>query len=72
MKYSIGIKDMPEYGLSGGMILRDPEVRDWFNSLQDLLLYMDENLSLLNADLKTLGIEDKEMNIIKTIHPDST
>jgi hypothetical protein len=72
MKYSIGIKDMPEYGLSGGMILRDPEVRDWFNSLQDLLLYMDENLSLLNADLKTLGIEDKEMNIIKTIHPDRT
>lgn len=72
MKYSIGIKGMPEYGLSGGMILRDPEVRDWFNSLQDLLLYMDENLSLLNADLKTLGIEDREMNIIKTIHPDRT
>ena len=65
MKYSIGIKKMSDYGLSNGVILRDPEIRDWFNSLEEVLLYIDENLSLLNADLSALGLEDAELCILK-------
>lgn len=65
MKYSIGIKGIPEYGLSNGVILHDPQERDWFNSLSEVLLYIDENLNLLNADLKDLGFEDKELSILK-------
>lgn len=65
MKYSIGVKGLPEYGLNNGVILRDPEVRDWFNSLESVLLYIDENLSLLNADLSALGLENAELNILK-------
>lgn len=65
MKYSIGIKGLPEYGLNNGMILRDPKERDWFNSLESVLLYIDENLSLLNADLSILALENVELNILK-------
>lgn len=65
MKWSIGIKDLPEYGLSSGVILRDPETRDWFNGLEEVLLYMDENRTLLNDDLKALGLEDAELCILK-------
>lgn len=65
MKFTIGVKGMPEYRLSNGEIVRDPQVCDWFNGLEELLLYMDENNSLLEADLKKLGIEDAELSILK-------
>lgn len=65
MKFSIGVKEMPEYGLSNGEILRDPQKRDWFNGLEEVLLYMDENLSLLNADIKSLGLEGADLCILK-------
>lgn len=56
---------MPEFGLSNGVIVRDPQVLDWFNGLEEVLLYMDENGSSLEADLKDLGLEDAELSIIK-------
>lgn len=56
---------MPEYGLSNDEIVRDPQVLDWFNGLEELLLYMDENSWSLEADLKDLGIENEEFSIIK-------
>lgn len=65
MKFSIGIKGKPEYGLSGGQILRDPEQLDWFEGITEVLLYMDENGSSLDADLKALGLEDAELSILK-------
>lgn len=65
MKFSIGVKGMPEFGLSNGVIVRDPQVLDWFNGLEEVLLYMDENGSSLEADLKDLGLEDAELSIIK-------
>ncbi len=65
MKFSIGVKEMPEYGLSGGQILRDPQELDWFNGITEVLLYMDENLSLLNADLKAFGLENTDLCILK-------
>lgn len=65
MKFSIGVKGMPEYGLSNDEIVRDPQVRDWFNGLEEVLLYMDENSWSLEADLKDLGIENEEFSIIK-------
>lgn len=65
MKYSIGIKGMPEYGLSNDTIVRNPEERDWFNGLEEVLLYMDENLSLLDVDLSALGLEKAELCILK-------
>ena len=39
MKFSIGVKGMPEYGLSNDEIVRDPQVRDWFNGC---LLYTSD------------------------------
>lgn len=65
MKYSIGIKGFPGYGLSNGEIVRDPQTLDWFNSLEEVLLYMDENGSSLDADLKDLGIEDEELCFLR-------
>lgn len=65
MKFTIGIKGMPEYGLSNGEIVREPQVCDWFKGLEELLLYMDENNSLFESDLKKLGIEDAELSILK-------
>lgn len=65
MKYSIGVKGMPEYGLSNGVIVRDPQVLDWFSGLEEVLLYMDENGSSLDADLNDLGLEDAELSILK-------
>ena len=65
MKFSIGVKGMPEYGLSNDEIVRDPQARDWFNGLEEVLLYMDENSWSLEADLKDLGIENEEFSIIK-------
>lgn len=65
MKYSIGIKEMPEYGLSYGEILRDPQERDWFNELSEVLQYIDDNIRFLNADLKALGLEGAELSILK-------
>lgn len=65
MKYSIGIKGFPGYGLHNGVIVRDPLTLDWFNSLQEVLLYMDEYGSSLDADLNDLGLEDAELNILK-------
>lgn len=65
MKYSIGVKGMPEYGLSNGVIVRDPQVLDWFNSLEEVLLYIDENGSSLDADLNDLGLKDAEISILK-------
>lgn len=65
MKFSIGVKGMPEFGLSNGVIVRDPQVLDWFNGLEEVLLYMDENGLSLEADLKDLGLEDAELSIIK-------
>lgn len=65
MKFSIGVKGMPEFGLSNGVIVRDPQVLDWFSGLEEVLLYMDENGSSLEADLKDLGLEDAELSIIK-------
>lgn len=56
---------MPEYGLSNDEIVRDPQVLDWFNGLEELLLYMDENSWSLEADLKDLGLENEEFSIIK-------
>lgn len=56
---------MPEYGLSNDEIVRDPQVRDWFNGLEEVLLYMDENSWSLEADLKDLGLENEEFSIIK-------
>lgn len=65
MKYSIGIKGFPGYGLSNDEIVRDPQTLDWFNSLEEVLLYMDECGSSLDADLKNLGLADAELNILK-------
>ena len=65
MKFTIGIKGMPEYGLSNGVIVRDPQVLDWFSGLEEVLLYMDENGSSLNADLNDLGLKDAELSILK-------
>lgn len=65
MKFSIGVKNLPGYGLCNGVIVRDPQVLDWFNSLEEVLLYMDENGSSLEADLKDLGLADAELNILK-------
>lgn len=65
MKFTIGIKGMPEYGLSNGVIVRDPQVLDWFSGLEEVLLYMDENDSSLNADLNDLGLKDAELSILK-------
>lgn len=65
MKYSIGVKGMPEYGLSNGVIVRDPQVLDWFSGLEEVLLYMDENGSSLDADLNDLGLKDAELSILK-------
>ena len=65
MKFSIGVKGMPEYGLSNDEIVCDPQVLDWFNGLEELLLYMDENSWSLEADLKDLGLENEEFSIIK-------
>lgn len=65
MKYSIGIKGLPEYGLNNGMILRDPKERDWFNGLEEALLYIDENLGYLDADLSAFGIEDAELCFLR-------
>lgn len=65
MKYSIGIKGFPNCGLSNGMIIRDPQNLDLFNSLQEVLLYMDEYNSSLDADLKDLGLENEDLNILK-------
>lgn len=65
MKYSIGIKGLPEYGLNNGMILRDPKERDWFNGLEEALLYIDENLGYLDADLSAFGIEDTELCFLR-------
>lgn len=56
---------MPGYGLCNGVIVRDPQVLDWFSGLEEVLLYMDENGSSLEADLKDLGLEDAELSIIK-------
>lgn len=56
---------MPEYGLSNGVIVRDPQVLDWFSGLEEVLLYMDENGSSLDADLNDLGLEDAELSILK-------
>ena len=56
---------MPEYGLSNDEIVRDPQVLDWFNGLEELLLYMDENSWSLEAALKDLGLENEEFSIIK-------
>lgn len=65
MKYSIGVKEMPEYGLSYGEILRDPKERDWFNELLEVLQYIDDNISSLNANLKALGLEEADICILK-------
>lgn len=65
MKFTIGVKGMPQYGLSNGVMQRDPQEMDWFNDLEELLSYMDENGSSLDADLKDLGIEDAELSILK-------
>lgn len=65
MKYSIGVKGMPEYGLSNGVIVRDPQVLDWFSGLEEVLLYMDENGSSLDEDLNDLGLKDAELSIFK-------
>lgn len=65
MKFSIGVKGMPEFGLSNGVIVRDPQVLDWFSGLEEVLLYIDENSWSLEADLKDLGLEDAELSIIK-------
>lgn len=65
MKFSIGVKGMSQYGLSNGVIVRDPQVLDWFNGLEEVLLYMDENSWSLEADLKDLGLEDAELSILK-------
>lgn len=65
MKYSIGIKGFPGYGLHNGVIVRDPQTLDWFNSLEEVLLYMDENGSSLDEDLNDLGLKDAELSILK-------
>lgn len=65
MKFSIGVKGMSQYGLSNGVIVRDPQVLDWFNGITEVLLYMDENGSSLYADLRALGLEDAELSILK-------
>jgi hypothetical protein len=65
MKFSIGVKEMPEYGLSGGQILRDPQERDWFNGLSEVLQYIDDNISFLTADLKAFGLESTDLCILK-------
>lgn len=65
MKFSIGIKNLPGYGLSDNVIQRDPEKINWFDGLEEVLLYMDENYSSLNADLKALGLENADLCILK-------
>ena len=65
MKFTIGVKGMPEFGLSNGVIVRDPQVLDWFSGLEEVLLYMDENGSSLDADLNDLGLKDAELSILK-------